>query len=316
MTARADSVVAVFRDLLVDLGVQVDVARATTELAELLEGPWAAFCQDPGRHRSALTESGAPFELSLKLGLDGDLSLRYVVDVADPGVDLAGNVDRYLTAARLTTRQPDESLSRLLSCQIGDVSPGTPARLMQGVGWASGDRRRGTLYFPAAWLTPEELAHRLPGPTVLPGSAQVVGYDFDDHGLTSWKTYHWLLVDPATALADHADVDRVPFAAGVVHDRFAAGVPAGVRGTSTFLQRRVDGSGVQDRLFFFARPWGWASPSSVAELLALLSSLGLDLGPLRAVAACTRRHGLPVHVGLVSVGGHEVGSVTFYFWPT
>jgi hypothetical protein len=316
MTARPEAVIAVFGDLLAALGIDVDVARATAELGQLLEDPWAGYCHNPLQHRSALTESGAPFELSLKLGGDGSLSLRYVVDVGDPAVDLVGNAERYLDAARLITGQSDEVLRRLFDCHLGDALAGTRATVMHGVGWMSAGRRRSTLYFPAGWLAPDALAQRLPEPMEIPGRAQVVGYDFDADGLASWKTYHWLRVDPTRPLAERLDLGRLPNAARVIHDRFAADVPEGARETSTFLQWRRDVNAVHGRLFFFALPWGWGSTRSMADLLALLRSFDLDLRPLRAVADCMRRHGLSVHVGLVSVGGCDITSVTFYFWPT
>jgi hypothetical protein len=305
-----------FGDLLAALGIDVDVARATAELGQLLEDPWAGYCHNPLQHRSALTESGAPLELSVKLGVDGSRSLRYVVDVADPAVDLVGNTERYLDAARLTTGQPYDVLRRLFNCHLGDASAGIRATVMHGVGWLSAGHRRSTLYFPAGWLAPDALAQRLPGPMELPDPAQVVGYDFDADGLASWKTYHWLRVDPGRPLAERLDLGWLPNAARVIHDRFAAVVPEGARGTSTFLQWLRAVNGVNGRLFFFARPWGWSGTRSMADLLALLRSFDLDLRPLRAVADCMRRRGLSVHVGLVSVGGYEITSVTFYFWPT
>ena len=315
MTARPESVIAVFGDLLATLGIDVDVARATAELAQLLKDPWAGYCHNPLQHRSALTESGAPFELSLKIEVDGGLSLRYVVDVADPALDLVGNIERYLDAARLITGQTDEVLRRLFNCHLGGALAGTRATVMHGVGWLSAGRRRGTLYFPAGWLAPDALAQRLPGPLELPGRAQVVGYDFDADGLASWKTYHWLRPDPARPLSERFDLGRLPSAACVIHDRFAADVPEGAREKSTFLQLRREVDAVHARLFFFALPWGWGSTRSMVGLLALLRSFGLDLRPLRAVADCMRRHGLSAHVGLVSVGGYDITSVTFYFWP-
>ncbi|GAA4993721.1 hypothetical protein [Actinopolymorpha pittospori] len=317
MKARVDDLLAAFGELLVELDIDNDPTEPVAELGRLLARPWSDHRRDPAACRSALTRSGAPFELSLKLDMGGDPSLRYVVDTADHALDLSGNLERYLDAARMTTGQPDGVLRQLLDCHLHDVPPGTKGTVMHGVGRAGGGRRRSSLYVPASWLVADDLEKRLPGPVPLPRPAEVVGYDFGAGGLTCWKTYHWLSVEPGRVLADHPDPLRNLTYAGQVYDRFSAAVPDSARGMSTFLQRKVDGNGTQDKLFFFAGPWGWAGPDGLADLLAFLSGVvAVDLGPLRLVSALTRRHQVNLHLGLLAVGGETSPSVTFYLWPT
>ena len=186
---------------------------------------------------------------------------------------------------------------------------------MLGVGWASENRRRSTVYLPAGWVDGTEIDDRLPGPTGLSQPAQVVGYDFENGALACWKSYHWFPVDPdAPVAARHAE-EGLPALAVDLHDHFAAGVPEPLRERATFRQRRFGPDGAEDRLFLFTRPWGLADGPALRALLARLAGAGLDLAPLRVVAAAGRRHALPMHIGLVSVGGVAVPSATFYFWP-
>lgn len=306
---------AVVRAVIVATGLDVDVDRACSELDGWMADPWATHLRSPGRRGSSLTESGAPFELSVKVAADGDLSIRYVVDVADPDVDLAANTQRYLDAAGRATGQPDTLLRRLVDSHLHDAPPGTLANVMLGVGWASGNRRRSTIYLPAGWVDKDEIDRRLPGPTGLRQGAQVVGYDFDDRALTCWKTYHWFPVDPDAPLAARIPEEVLPTLAVEVHDHFVAAVPEAMRERATFRQRRFGPGPPQDRLFLFTRPWGLTDGPALRDLLALLGGVGLDLAPLRAVAAAGRDHALPMQLGLVSVGGSDVPSATFYFWP-
>ncbi len=314
--ARVENVAAAFGELLAEFDLTDDVDKSVAELLVLLTAPWAAFRAGSLRRVSALTQSGAPFELSVKLDGHGGVSLRYVVDVADHTLDLLGNVDRYLTAARSTTGLSNDALHKLFAAHLDAVPPSTPGTVMHGVGLASAGRRRSSLYFPASWLSPEELVRRLPRPMPAPNSAQVVGYDVEARDIAAWKTYHWLPVEPGTLLADHAEPEQQLPYAGMVYDRFAAGVPVAARGTSTFLQRKDDGRGRHDKLFFFSRPWGWADAAGLARLLRFLAeSVAVDLGPLLPVSAAARRYDLPVQLGLVAVGGTGSPSLTFYFWP-
>jgi hypothetical protein len=313
MSTRPDAVAALFEDVLTGLKVDVDLELAKSELVGLVQRPWANFCSARRPGKSALTESGAPFELSVKVASGGDVSVRYVVDVADPTLDVRDNQDRYLEAARRVTGQPVRVLGQLFACHLEDAAPGTRATVMHGVGWASGGRRRSTLYFPTWWLSADELADRLPEPVVLAGRAEVVGYDFDASGLASWKTYQWFPVE-ATPLTDEPGFAAARTAAAI-HDRFATELPSDTRATSTFLQRRTStAAAAADSLFFFARPWGFATGGGMTQLLGLLAPLGWDLGALRVVAAASRRHELPLKVGLVAASGDD-RSVTFYFWP-
>lgn len=314
-TEPATEPAAVLRAVIGRTGVDVDAERACAELDRWVAGPWAAYRQDPASRRSALTESGAPFELSVKVAADGSLSVRYVVDVADPGDDLSGNSERYLEAATQATGQSQDTLRRLFDTHLHDAPPGTRPNVMVGVGWASRERRRSTVYLPAGWVDGGDLDGRLPGPTGLAQAAQVVGYDFDDTRLTCWKTYHWFPVDPGTPLATRAAGSDLPALAVAVHDRFAARIPERQRGHATFRQRRFQRGSLEDRLFLFTRPWGLAEGPALRSLLALLARAGLDLAVLRTVAVAGRDHDLPMHVGLVSLGGATVPSATFYFWP-
>jgi len=313
MSSRPDIVVALFEDVLTGLQGDVDLELAKSELVGLIQRPWADFCSGGRPGRSALTESGAPFELSVKVAADGDVSVRYVVDVADPTLDVRDNEDRYLEAARRVTGQPARVLGQLFACHLDDAAPGTPATVMHGVGWASGRRRRSTLYFPTSWLSPDELANRLPEPVVLAGRAEVVGYDFDEGGLASWKTYQWFSVE-ATPLTDESGF-AASHTAAAIHERFAPELSSRMRAKSTFLQRsRSIAAAPVHSLFFFARPWGFAAAGGMTQLLRLLTPLGWDLGALHVVAAASRRHELPLQVGLVAASG-DGRSVTFYFWP-
>lgn len=313
--AATTDLVQSIAELLSQLGIRDDARDAVEELRRLVSTPWADYRTHP-QLRSALTESGAPFEFSLKIER-GQPSLRYVVDVADHRHDMVGNLDRYVEAARVTTGLPDESLRQLFGCHLEGAAPAAPGTVMHGVGLAPGGRRRSSLYFPAGWLSPAELARRLPQSIVLPNRAQVVGYDIASGAMTGWKTYHWLSVEPGTALANHPDLAQdMPFA-GLVYDRFAAAVPTRLQETALFLQRTFDPAGSQQRLFFFSRPWGWASPDGMRALLALIAdSLAVDIAPLRLIGATTRRHNLNLQLGLVAVGGDSRPSITFYFWPT
>jgi hypothetical protein len=306
---------AVLGAVLATTGLDVDTDRACAELNSWMTDRWPAYLRDPGGRRSSLTESGAPFELSVKVAAGGGLSIRYVVDVADPTVDLAGNVDRYLDAAARATGQSEDLLRRLFASHLHDAPPGTLANVMVGIGWGSGNRRRSTLYLPAGWIDGDEIDERLPGPTGLDQAAQVVGYDFVEGALACWKTYHWFPVDPGAPLAARPTETGLPILAVEVHDQFAAGVPEALRERATLRQRRFGPDTTEDRLFLFTRPWGLADGPAVQALLALLAGAGLDLAAVRAVAQAGRDHALPMHVGLVSVGGVDVQSATFYFWP-
>lgn len=316
MTGPSDSIpepARLLAGLLAAVPLELDRDRAVSELAGLVAEPWTRHLAHPAGRRSSLTESGAPFELSVKVGGHEERpSVRYVVDVADPSVDLTANADAYRRAAEQVTGQPPDVVAQLLENQLAGAPARTLATVMIGVGWADGDRRRSTLYLPAGWLTPTELDDRLPGPTGLAAPAQVVGYDFADGALDCWKTYHWYAV--ADGADPHAD-ERLSRYAVEVRDRFASRVPPVLRDRATFRQRRFGPAGIEDKLFLFTRGWDLVEPDAFRALLGCLGGLGLDLVPLRAVAAASRQVDLPLHVGLVAVGGTDRPSATFYFWP-
>lgn len=307
--------VGVLAGVIGGLGLDVDAERACAELEAMLDGPWADHVRGTHASGSSLTESGAPFELSVKI-TDDEVSVRYVVDVADPAAGLQANRSRYHAAAEKTLGQSASVVSRLLSAHLDDAPEGTLANVMIGVGWASGDRRRSTLYVPAGWVAADVLDDRLPGPTGLSEPAQVVGYDVEEGSLSHWKTYHWLTVDPDAPLATQPDHDEMSPLAVDVCDRFAKGVPAPLRERAAFRQRRFGVGATADRLFIFTRPWGLADGPALSTLLSHLAGAGVNLAPLRVVARAGRDHDLPLHLGLVSVGGGESDpSATFYFWP-
>src|SRR6188508_1226745 len=124
MTADVNDVIATFHDLCAGLGLNGPL-DAAAQLRTLLSPSWNRFCSDPVVNRSALTEGGAPFEMSIELNGHGDVSLRYVVDTADHSVDIAGNIETYISAARLTSGLPDRRLRRLFATQLGDCAPDT-----------------------------------------------------------------------------------------------------------------------------------------------------------------------------------------------
>jgi hypothetical protein len=316
MIAHVNDVVGTFHDLRAGFGLD-GPSDATAQLRALISPPWNRFSSDPVAHRSALTETGAPFELSIKIDGRGRISLRYVVDTADHSRDITGNVETYIAAAQLTSGLPEGLLRQLFEAHLGDCAPNTRATMMHGVGLGSGGGRRSSLYFPAGWLGTDELMRRLPRPTDLPSRAEVVAYDFAAGGLTRWKTYHWLPVDPRGPMADRSEITaQLPHAAAV-YDHFARSVPDHMRGTAAFLQQVIDESGRHQKVFFFTRPWGWASPTGLGLVLKFLSArVKMDLrAPLHLVRSTTRDHSLAVHLGLVAIGGGVSPSLTLYFWP-
>jgi hypothetical protein len=316
MTAHVNDVVGTFHDLCAGFGID-GPSDTTTQLRTLVSPSWNRFSSDTVANRSALTETGAPFEISIKIDGHGDVSLRYVVDTADHSLDITGNIETYIAAAQLTSGQPEGPLRQLFGKHLGDCAPNTLPTVMHGVGLASGGGRRSSIYFPAGWLDTDELMRRLPSPTTLPCRAEVVAYDFSVGGLTRLKTYHWLPVDPRGPMADHSEIEEQLPHAAAVYDHFASSVPDQVRGTATFLQQAIDESGRHQKVFFFTRPWGWSSPTGLRLVLGFLSAtVEIDLKtPLQLVRSTTRNHGLVVHLGLVAIGGNTNPSLTLYFWP-
>lgn len=287
--------------LLAELGLRADRTDEADELRMLVAAPWEAY--RAGRGRSALTSSGAPFELSIELDPAGVTALRYVVDVADPGLGLVDNGDHYRRMANaITGTDTDDLFDRYLRC----VSPTQPARIMHGVGFTGRDGRRATLYFPTPWLGPDQVADLLPDDVTVSGRVEVVGHDYVNGNATRWKTYQW---HPA---GDTAGLDG-PGPAVRLHDEFIPALLAADRNKTLLLQRSSTGP----KLFFFAEPWGWQTPDGMAALFRFLqSAVILDLAPLKTLGAATERHDVRLTLGLLAVGGDDVRpTVTLYFWP-
>jgi hypothetical protein len=320
-TAEVATLTGAFADLVGAFGIRRDPAAAADELRRLVSAPWLDQSGSP-RRRSLLTESGIPFEFSLKLDEQGELALRYVVDTADLRHGLLANRDRYLRYARTTTAAREEVLQALFRCHLDGALADAPPRVMHGVGFAGNGQRRASLYFPTTWLPPEELARRMApqvpamSPAVPPGTdrVEVVGYDFTAGELVRCKTYAWLPVARAmTAAGDHPDLRS----AAVVCEAFASWVPPQSREHALFLQRTVGEGDAREKLFFFSRPWGWSTPVGLARMLGLLDQrFELHLRPLLLFRSILSHHGLRFTLGLVAIGGDDHHpSVTFYFWP-
>ncbi len=329
--APVTAVTGTFGDLLDALDLGVDRQSAVAELEALVAVPWDDRRGDP-RLRSALTESGAPFEVSVKLGRQGAVALRYVVDTADHRYGLVANRDRYLRHACLTTGAPDATLGALLDCHLQRPGPSAaprvpPARVMHGVEHAPG-RRRASLYFPTSWWAPVELHDRvaaLPGVPppdcqdahLLPGVSEqieVVGYDFVDGQVGAAKSYRWLAVTDDAAFAAAAAHPHLE-AATLLYRAFAGGVHAAARDRSGFLQ--LAGSEPVPKLFFFAHAWGWSTREGLGGLLRFLAGdLEIDLRPLLALRAAADAYDLSLTVGMVALGGSASDpTVTCYLWP-
>jgi hypothetical protein len=315
-----DDIVAVFGDLARSLGVREDAAVEAAELRSLLDTPWSAHRSDQ-RAASPLSESGAPFEISLQVLESGERVLRYVVDVADRSRDLAGNLVRYLEQARAITAAPESVLRDLFDRHLGGAPSGTPGRMMHGVGLAASGRRRATLYFPTDWMTMRELAERAPHPAeavsrvhrisgaALPEAIAVVGYELEDGRVTRSKSYSWISELPRR-LVDHWP-DLAP--AALLHAEFGPSVAAEQRRRSMLLQL----SGDRAKLQFFSRAFGWCDDDGLGGLLGFLSGrFESDLRPLLVVRDVMVRHQMAMMLGLVAVGGGaRRPALTFYFWP-
>ncbi len=325
MTPGAADIGQLVGQLLAELDLRAKPAAAgpADELSELLAIPWRDWELDPTR-RSSLTESGAPFELSVKLDGGQGISLRYVVDVADRRLDLSANAATYLTAVERTGQT---AAAALFDRYLASTPVGAPARVMVGVGFAGGGRRRATVYFPASWLPVGTLGEMLPDgalgaaeteQAIVDPAVEVIGYDVVDGRLATCKTYRWLAVGPDLPMPVGVG-DPAEGPARIVRE-FVVDVPAELRARSTFLQRTVrwDGPAApSEKLFFFSRGWGWSSGPGLARLFAfLVGELGVDLRPLVTIREASGRFGLPLHIGLVAVGGSAISpTVTCYFWP-
>ncbi len=325
---EATGLVGVFTDLLTTLGIRDDPVIPGDELRSLVTVPWAAFNADR-ELRSPLTESGAPFEISLQLTGPGDTALRYTVDTADRRYALAANRNRYFDHARTITDASETLLQELFDRHLGGAPPNTPARVMHSIGFARYGRRRTTLYFPMNWLAADELANRLNRQVSaisqahallgLPPVArlQVAGYDFVGTKMVRWKTYSWMPpVDPA-ALASLAKTYPSLLPAMLVYDAFVSDVAPSQREQSLFLQLSGDPSGIKAKIFFFSRAWGWSSESGLVRVIGFLNeTFDLNFTPLLHLRDATIRHNFPLMLGLTAVAGHPLSpSVTFYFWP-
>ena len=322
------SLAGVFTDLLVALGICDDPSAPALEFRSLVSTPWTLF-QEDRRLCSPLTESGAPFEISLQLKGNGDPVLRYVVDTADRRETLAANRPRYFDQARAITAASETELQALFERHLGGAPAKTPARVMHGVGFARGGRRRTSLYFPMNWIDPDELARRLRDQMAelsrahallgLPPAQrlEVAGYDFVGTKLARWKTYSWLkLVEPS---------DFVPLAkaypslrpAVLLYETFLSQVAPLSRDRALFLQLAGDASGIQGKLFFFSWAWGWSGNDGLLRLIGFLDeTFDLDFKALLQVRDAATRNNFALMMGLIAIGGDiRSPSVTFYFWP-
>jgi hypothetical protein len=326
-SADLGGVVAMFADLIIRLEIDTNSRDPAAELRSLVGQPWAAYQADP-RFASPLTESGAPFEVSLQVDHTGETVLRYVVDTADRRLTLGQNLAHYEAVARGTTGAPDALLKDLFDRHLVGAPPDAQRRVMHGVGLARGGRRRASLYFPTDWLAPDETerrlarqfkavrwAHALAGQT--PKHIQVVGYDFAAQQLVRWKTYTWLTLTERASFAALADAYPTLQSAVLMCEAFQSNVPARLRDRALFLQLGTGAAGVEGKLFFFSRAWCWSSGAGLANALGFLTrAFRFNPLPLSHLRDATARHHFPVKLGLLAVSGDACRpSLTFYFWP-
>ncbi|MDP9862640.1 MULTISPECIES: hypothetical protein [Streptosporangium] len=321
LTATA-RLAAAFGDLAVRLGVRDDAGATAAELLRITGEP---------RRHSILTGSAVPVEVSLKLGEQGAPTLRCVIDMVEHRAD---DWEHSLAHARsvtgCSTEEQSACLLELFRTHLTGAPADLPAPLMLGLGYGTGGRRRGTVYFRTGWLGPDELAARFPlrmktlrqaehlHGCRLPGAVEVMGYDLAGGELTAWKTYKWLPTDPDRAFGDRAGTHPDLLPARRLHDLFVTASRPRPADRSLFLQLSHDGTGTRQKVFFFCAAWGWDGPEGVAELLGSLQrAFGHDLGPLLRLREAMAARGVRVRLGLIAVGGDpRRPSLTFYFWPT
>jgi hypothetical protein len=320
--------VKVFNDVVRALGVLEDASLPAEELRLLLSQSWLAFKEDPDVC-SPLTESGAPFELSLQVDGTHDAVVRYVVDTANRRNTLAGNRDHYFQQALIATRAPVTELQALFDQHLTGAPPDTPARMMHGVGLARGGKRRGSLYFPTNWMSAGELERRM-GPQlsavrrahVALGLSraeriEVAGYDFVESTRVRWKTYSWMPAVDGASYSGLVELHPSLFPAGLIYDAFHSAVEPRHRDRSVFLQISGGIDDLQGKLFFFSRQWGWFDGEGLAQLLGFLDqSFDLNFEPILKLRDAAIAHNFSLMLGLIAIGGDQRSpSVTFYFWP-
>lgn len=333
MTANRDdyarNLAAAVGELSTAFGLVDDPAPVASQVLELAGPPLRLFCEH-ARWPSALTTSGVPFELSLKLDPVAGPSVRCVVDTSDHRHDVGGNWGAYLRDAALVAggaeHDADAAIWRLCQRHLSGVPAGFASRMMLGLGYGDRGRRRGTLYFRARWLTPDRLLARLPATAsrLVPacgdglGAVEVVGYDFVAGALVRTKVYCWDPVRQDGELADLAAARPELVSAAEVAGACPPEARPAPAAQALFRQVAGDGDGDRHRLFFFCSAWGWDDAAGTAGLLGVLQArLGLDLSPLRVLYQTLAARDLQLALGMLSVAGPlGAPSVTFYLWPT
>jgi hypothetical protein len=305
------------------LGIRAEPSGVAEQVLRAVQEPIEQFHRNPN-WPCALNDSGLPVELSLKLDEPGSVALRCVVDVTNHHFGPAGNWQRYLdqsiACAGCRTVAQADAVWALCLAHLDGVPPRFPSRLVHGLGYAGPDRARGSLYFRTGWM-PDQLAladdlrSRYACP--IPGRVEVVGYDFTAGELRRSKLYTWLPVRPEVPFPVLAGTNPDLAAANELFTRYAHGVPPPAREHAVFLQSSR-GADLRQRLFFFAAPWGWATPQGLKDLLHVLATEhGVDLEPVVRFHQVLTRHEVRMRLSMVAVGGSpDRASVTFYFLPT
>jgi hypothetical protein len=334
MQITAQQLAAAFGDACVTLGIRTDGDAVIEQVFQAFREPVERF----NRYINwpcALNDSGLPIEMSLKLDGPDSASLRCVTDGTDYRLDAEGNWHGYLrrsiAVAGAQTLTDIDDIRTLCRRHLAGIPARFPSRLVHGVGYAAPNQIRGSLYFRTGWLSPQELAARVPGyrslvetlarhhSCSLPGRVEVIGYDFAQGRLRRSKAYTWLSVPPRPfSFRKLAGTNPHLAAAGELFEGYAASVSTRTRDHAAFLQSGWEGGEVRQRIFFFASAWGWDHPQGLSELLKTLAiEFGVDLNPLMEFRQVLRDHYLRMRLSMVAVGGgKKPPSVTFYFLPT
>jgi hypothetical protein len=322
---------AAFGDAAAALAIRDDPAPVAQKFLALIEEPIDLYGSHPC-WPSLLTSTGLPVELSLKVDATGAVALRSTVDVTDHRAGLARNWTRYLDAAAQVARGtgvdvPD--LWDLLQVHLSGIPPAFPSKVMHGHAYAAPDWFRGSLYFRTGWFGRAQVVSRLPAAAAalsevmrryrcpVAGPVEVMGYDLVPGEPLRSKAYTW----PALARdADFSEVvgtnpDLAP--AREVYEAFRGPSDPFSHPRPLLLQTTSKTGSVNQRLFFFASPWGWATPDGLERLLDFAAAaLGLDTGRLAVFADVAARYGVGLQLALVAVGAEEgAPSATFYLWP-
>lgn len=280
---------------------------------------------------SALTDSGAPIELSIRLAASGEVALRCVFDVVDHRVTWAENWARILRYGARVAGGDSAPIAvwELCRSHSSGIPAHIPSKVIHGVAYGREGRRRGSLYFRTGWMPPDVLLAKFPAEIEgvnrleekyrcrVDPHVEVMGYDLEPGRSRRFKSYRWVGLDAGSPyrelVGDHPDLG----VATATFDAFRNYVPAAEHHRCLFLQTSVDGGRARQRLFFFARAWGWTRAEEVDRLLGILQSdLGLDLDPLFLLARAARAEGLPLKPAMLAVGLEDgVPSATIYLWP-